>query len=757
MAILSTFKDEIDASDAVYSNMKDFAQYSALEIMPNYIDGLKLIHRRILWVLGTDETKKKCSALTGNVMDKVHPHGDSGITDAIIRLAQPFSQCLPLVHAAGSFGAYGGGDAAAGRYLNVKSAPFARDLFFNKVNTKTLTYVPSETGVGVEPAFLVPILPTSLLMGAFTIAVGFKSHIPYYNLNNVCGLVEEFIRLRKQYPFAYYQRYADIAKYCVPDYPTHSLLRNEDTLLAKYSQGDYTGSSICDGLMDVYPNKINIHTIPYGRSFEGCYQTLLTEFKKPSFVSANVQEITELTTGWEYGDLELTLKRGVNPFDILDELKRTIRFTASISHIWNFTDHEGTLSELNPMSLLELWYRARHRSILADLKSTNSDLFRLYRKLSALIIIADHTNTVLSIIKGAESRNAAIAPLRKRFKLTAEQAEYVTELPLYTITKQSKDDLLKRLAVTKEKIAELQTRFANIDDTILADVQFIRKTYGTQCPRRTVTPKFIGAILIRELHGCIQYTSLHEMTHLVKRWNTTGCEIMLYPAGEGHTILTNNGTIVTDELALPKEFVADKLQFIKHKPKHTILLKSNDVLRFDGVVTSKSDDVDEIYISNTFVVVHESGIVETLLYSDITKRRATTEFNTIKKNDIVYVSNIVCDDFIVASTTDKELNTVHFDRITKNGKINKYLLGTMRVIGIWKTGEPIAVSMPANQMSRCTVKHIYLWDCVGIMGEQTRTTLYLNRKTFSTGQSLVELIKGGDVYSDRILRGQPKE
>ena len=174
----TTFQSEITASEAAESNMFSYTRYNNLEILPSCVDGLKLCLRRIIGVLGTTDQRMKGAALTGDVMNKLHPHGDTGIYDAIVRLGQPFSQVLPFITIKGNCGAYGGGEYAASRYLDVQYAQFTKDLFFNNVDSRTLTYIPSELGKGVEPAYYVPRIPTALLMGAFGVSVAYNHTTP---------------------------------------------------------------------------------------------------------------------------------------------------------------------------------------------------------------------------------------------------------------------------------------------------------------------------------------------------------------------------------------------------------------------------------------------------------------------------------------------------------------------------------------------------------------------------------------------------
>ena len=279
----SEFKQEVTASEIVEDNMNKYARHVLLQRLPNHVDGLKLIHRRILMALGSTEEKMKGSALIGKVMGTYHPHGDASIYGAIIRLAQPFNQVYPFVKVYGNVGDYSGEMAAAARYIDVTSSEFTRDLFFNKTNHKTLTYVPSETGVGIEAAYFIPVIPTALITGTQTIGVGVKSTIPYLELSNVCTLVEKFVALRKENPLTYHDNLITLAKYLVPDTPSHSLLRNYKAIIEAYTANKFTTSIIMDGVIDLYPDSIHIRTIPYGRDLKAILEELGTMTKTANF------------------------------------------------------------------------------------------------------------------------------------------------------------------------------------------------------------------------------------------------------------------------------------------------------------------------------------------------------------------------------------------------------------------------------------------------------------------------------------------
>ena len=753
MEVETTFKENTTASDASVENLTAYTRYSNLEIIPNCIDGLKLCQRRIIGVIGTSDERLKGATLMGRVMDR-HPHGDTGIMDAIVRLGQPFTQVYPFVIIKGNCGAYGGGEPAAGRYIDVQASPFSKDLFFNKVDTRTLTYIPSETGHGTEAAYFIPIIPTTLLTGAFGVSVAYKSVVPQLNLTQLCNLVERFIKLRKEYPMDYRKRYSEIAKYCIPDFPTHTLLRNEQQLLSEYSKGNFDCPVIMDGIFDISPTEIHLRSIPHGATFENIFKKLGAMMNSANFISANCTEINDLTTGTEYGDIQFKLKRGVDPFAVLGEFKRHCTFTQSWTPIWTFVDKDGYICKLNPMELLDIWYLARYRSVLGALKFINNDLFKQFRKLSALIIIADHTDEVLKIFKTAANREATIAPLTKKFQLTREQAEYIASLQLHQITHQGKDELLKALQGVKEKMENLQTKFTSIDELILQDVDYIRKTYGPKCPRRTELPDFIGVLHLKESGAYIQFRSYPECAHLFKRWGKQQqVEVIIYPAGAVKLIAHTKTGIITDEkLSFPKEFSASKLEVCKLKPRSVVMLKNGAISRVDGVYNLYGKRGILTHVSMGFAALDRNFKLVQVSTPSLPKRNSLDALGN--KSDLLYFNGVQADEVVVAAVNSKSPNHVIMMRLKEGDIFKKLLLGHTEVLGMWRYGDPISFTIPQEYLSRCPVKHILIRKPEEFFGNDKRLELFLNRRKASNDKSLVQLTKGTDIYSESTIRSK---
>ena len=260
------YKSEMTADRAIEDNMKVYGTDTHKSKFPNNIDGLKLIHRRILWTLHKNPHTQKEASLTGQVM-KMHPHGDGSINDAISILAQPFSNMIPLVYSDSNIGMYSGEPPAAARYVDVSEAEAASDFFFKDVSDATLNFVPCESEEGVEPENFIPVIPTTLLIGSFGIAVGFKTDTPMMCIHELCQLAIEYVRLRSTCPDWQAKLLPVLSKMLLPDFPSYGLLRNKDELLTAYRSGIFDCPIMTDGILKIGTDRIIFETIPYKKSF----------------------------------------------------------------------------------------------------------------------------------------------------------------------------------------------------------------------------------------------------------------------------------------------------------------------------------------------------------------------------------------------------------------------------------------------------------------------------------------------------------
>ncbi len=741
------FKSEVTGDEIIVENMTKYARYLIRGIIPNSIDGLKLIHRRIIDVAGVDEEVTKGNALASDVMKTYHPHGDQGIYDTICRLGQRFNNPHPFIYSEGNIGAYHNTTAAAGRYLDVSSSEFSRDVFFNRVNKKTLLNIPTEMGKGTyEPAYLIPIIPTALITGAQAISVGYRSSIPIFNLTAICNAAIDYINIRKANPFVYRNKLSSLNKYFVPDFPIANLLRNRRDLLKSYDKGIYDTSIILDGSIEITPTTIIIKTLPFGKSFEKTYHKLgQMMVNGDNFISRNFQDIKDLSSGALNGDMYFTLKRGVDPFEILDQFKKVVGFTGSWKPIMNFSDVNGTLTNLNPIQLIEIWYNERIKSVLADLKLRQNDYIREFRKCEAHIIIADHTDEVIKIIKESANREASIIPLVKRFKLSEFQAKYLSSLQLHQLTKQGKDDLLKQLNDIKQKIKDLQSSFTSVDEIVIKDIEFIKNKYLKKSDRRTTFDDFIGAVKIGDT-GYIQFKSMTELSHIIYNFKNKETEVTLYPKGAYKLVAFKDNSIETDELLdMSKEFSAFDLHVLNYKPKSIVCMKDDAIFRLDEFLIKPIKDMKYASISEHFMFIDTSFKLCQGQYTDIQKRRIVSA-NGVSSN-ILCITPFVDDNMVVVHYNTKEPNTIKVERLKVGSTIKRQLMGKTKIIGIFRLNEPVVLNIPDEALSRCAIRHIYIKDWNSFFKDENYVQIFLSRKITSHDFKLTLIPKSTELYT----------
>lgn len=743
----TTYKTEMTASEATLSLMQNFARYSIGETIPHKIDGLKLVHRRVLHVLGTNDEKQKMNNLVGATMQKYHPHGDSGIVDAIVRMCQTFNQVQPLVFTAGNFGDYGGGEAAAGRYLDVSASKFAKDLFFTRVNPATFSQIPTETDKGMEPAYFVPILPTALLTGAQGLAVGFSSIIPHMNLMSVCDAVERYLQLRKSHPNNHNVWYKELAQYFIPDFPTYSLLLNSKQLLEEYQKGNYDVSIIMNGTIDIYPDNLSLRTVPYQTTLSRIYDRLGHMSMADTPIAKYISDVADLSRGADKGHIDMALKRSANPFKALAEVKKVGNFQTSIKPIWNFTDEYGVLFNFNPVQLIDQWYIERHRSILGDLKITSAKLVRECRRLEARIIVADHVKVVVKIFTDAVNREATIPILMNKFNLSHLQATYLSTMQMHQITKKGREDLVLELKANRVSLKELHNKFPNIDDIILSDIEYMRKEYGKISARRTKLPDFIGAVQIDNT-GYIQFSSIEELCLFARRWGAKLTEIIMYPSGVVRKVYSNGANIVDEEkLDLPKEFSAEQFEVLKNKPQATVVIRNRNIFRLDRITGTSQSKINTFTVAGSFIAVHTDGRVTSVNTNSLPLRRDIVSAGI--STDIYDIYPITTEDLIVVYCNEKTPNIIIFERMKVGNKIQKDFIGKTRIIHVCRPSDPYAVVLKPPYLARCAQKMLYIknLDVLFKDASTTRAEVFMYRKTTSVGKRLVPIAKHSDIWT----------
>ena len=475
--------------------------------LPDVRDGLKPVQRRILYAmhndlhLGPDAKPRKSAAVVGDVMGKYHPHGDSSIYEAMVRLAQDWAMRAPLVHGHGNFGSLDGDSPAAMRYTECKLLPLALDLL-GEIGRRTVSWRPNYDGTRSEPIVLPARFPNLLVNGSQGIAVGMATSIPPHNLGEVIDACIALINNNRDLPVG--QLLKSIKG---PDFPTGGQLQaSRKELEAVYTSGQ--GSLRLRGEYRIEdagdkkgapPPMIIITSIPYGVErktiVEKIAEVVITK-KLPSIVDVRDESTAEVR-------IVLELKRGTDAQLVMAYLfKNTplathvqINLTCLVpvppsqrtgTHAIGEAGAEGTeIAAPRRLSLAEMLGHFLDFRFETVTRRTSFDLEELRKKihiLEGLEKVFDVLDEVIKIIRKSEGRADAAQKLMARFKLSDEQVDAILELRLYRLAKleilivqkelgerraeaKRLDSLLKTpaalWALVKTELAEIKAKYAD--------------------------------------------------------------------------------------------------------------------------------------------------------------------------------------------------------------------------------------------------------------------------------------------------------
>ncbi len=469
--------------------------------LPDARDGLKPVHRRILyamWDIGLKSTSKfrKSAFLVGEVLGKYHPHGDSAVYEAMVRLAQDFSTRYPLVRGQGNFGSMDGDSAAAMRYTEAKLTAIAEEMLLD-IDKDTVDFRPNYDGVYQEPKVLPSKLPNLLLNGTLGIAVGMATNIPPHNLTELCNgilaliensdiTVEELVELIPG-----------------PDFPTGGIIYNKQDILQAYTTGK--GGIVMRAKTDIVEEK------------NGSFSIVISELPYQVNKSSLVEKIAELVTEKKIEgirDLRDESSKGLAGVRVVVELKKDAYPKKVLNQLFKMTQLQDTF-HINSLCLVDgiqprilslkslLEEHLRHRQIVIR-RRTQFDLTRAQERthiLEGLRIALLHIDEVIQTIKKSKDRDDARQNLRDKYKLSEIQANAILDMRLQQLAN------LERLRVEQEweekqkVIDELQAILASpkrILSIVGDEVKAMKEKYGDD--RRTIImPNAVGELTIEDL------------------------------------------------------------------------------------------------------------------------------------------------------------------------------------------------------------------------------------------------------------------
>lgn len=478
-------RDRLQENNIVSEIESSFIEYSMSVIisraLPDLRDGLKPVHRRIIYDmlengLTPDKKHRKSATIVGDVMGKYHPHGDSSIYDAMVRMAQDFNYRYLLVDGHGNFGNIEYPRAAAYRYTESKLAKISMELL-RDINKNTVNFVPNYDDSTVEPEVLPSRFPNILVNGTMGIAVGMATNIPPHNLGEVIDGCIAYI----DNPDITTEELMQHIK--GPDFPTGGIILGNSGIKKAYETGRGSITIRSKATIEEKNGRhyIVIEEVPYG------VNTLDLKQKVADLVHNKVLEgITDYHTDLKDGiKITITLKKDANPQVVLNNLYKHTAFQTTFGIIFLMLD-KGVPRTLGLKDIISKYVDYQQEVII---RRTQFELDKAEKRVHILEgykIVFDNLDEVIKIIKESKADGEAKSKLMERFGLTEAQTDNILEMKLRRLTGLEREKIEEELNALRIEIERLRGILADNNKVlgiIKDEMTEIKNKYGDE--RRT--------------------------------------------------------------------------------------------------------------------------------------------------------------------------------------------------------------------------------------------------------------------------------
>ena len=627
--------------------------------IPDARDGLKPVHRRILYSmhemgLYNDKAFKKCARIVGDCMGKYHPHGDSSVYDALVRLAQEFTISFPLVDGHGNFGSVDGDPAAAMRYTEARLSKLASEML-KDLDKDTVDFIPNFDGSEEEPTVLPARYPNLLVNGADGIAVGMATNIPPHNLAEV---IDGTIALIDNPDITV----DELMEYIpAPDFPTGGIIMGRSGIKRAYrtGQGNLVIRSKCEieeyGSGNNLRSRIVVTEIPYQVNKANLIKAIadMVNDKK-------LEGISDIRDESDRDGLRIVIecKKDANAQVVLNTLYKKTKLQISDGIILLALVENGT--EPKTLNLREILFHYLEHQKEVITRRTRYELNKTEERahiIAGLVLALANVDEVIRIIKASADKNEAIIGLTSAFELDEKQANAILEMRLQRLTSLEVEKLKAELDELRATIADLKDILANeyrVLNIIRTDLQTIRDKYPS--PRKTEISVEFGNIEDEDLID--REDVVITITH--------GGYIKRLPVDE-YKAQGRGGRGITGHRPKDEDYVEKMFVCCTHDP---ILLFSSK----GKVYSIKGYEIPEA--------------------NRTARGRAVVNIVQLEQGEKIEAVLPVLEDgtgYLVMATEKgliKKTHTDEFKRIAKNGKIAIKLQENDRLIGVqFTTGE----------------------------------------------------------------------
>jgi DNA gyrase subunit A len=478
---------DIDVAEEMRGSYLEYA-YSTIyqRALPDARDGLKPVHRRILYQMNEmglrpDRSHVKCARVVGEVMGRLHPHGDSAIYDALARMAQPWAMRLPLVDGHGNFGSLGGDDdPAAMRYTEARLTAAAMEMVAS-IDEDTVDFIPNYDGSEQQPEVLPAGLPNLLVNGASGIAVGMATNMAPHNLGEVIAAARHLLK-HPDAPLDALMRFVP-----GPDLPTGGRIVGLGGIREAYETGRGLFRTRATATIEqLTPRRagIVVTELPYSIGPEKVMTRIkdLVQAKKLNGIT-DLKDLTDRHRGLH---LVIEVRSGFNPDAVLAELYRLTPMEETFG-INNVALVDGQPRVLGLRELLEIYVAHRLEVIRRRTEYRRRKRLERLHLVDGLLIALLNIDEVIQVIRSSDNAAAARERLMAVFELSEIQAQYILDTPLRRLTRYDRLELEREQDELRADIASLTSILesdAKLREVVSGELAEVARKFGT--PRRTV-------------------------------------------------------------------------------------------------------------------------------------------------------------------------------------------------------------------------------------------------------------------------------
>src|SRR5690625_2521796 len=674
--------EKINIREEMQTSFLDYAMSVIVSrALPDVRDGLKPVHRRILFAMHdlgmhSDKAYKKSARIVGEVIGKYHPHGDSAVYEAMVRMAQTFSHRYLLVDGHGNFGSVDGDSAAAMRYTEAKMSKLSMELL-RDINKDTVDYIDNYDGAEKEPAVFPARYPNLLVNGSSGIAVGMATNIPPHNLGET---IDAVLALSKDPDITIDELMEDYIH--GPDFPTAGIILGKSGIRRAYETG--RGSVTIRARLHIEENKNGTSTI------------IVTELPYQVNKAKLIEKIAELVREKRIdGITDLNDESDRNGMRIVMVLRRDINAEVVLNNLYKYTALQTTFG-INTLALVDghpkvltikecLYHYLEHQKEIIE-RRTAFDLRRAEARahiLEGLRIALDHLDEVITLIRNSKTTNIARERLIERFELSEKQAKAILDMRLQRLTGLEREKIEEEYKDLLQLIEELKAILADEEkvlDIIREELMEIKERFNDERRTEIVVG---GADFFEDEDLIPEENIIITLTHqgYIKRLPSSTYRTQ----NRGGRGIQGMGTHEDDFVEhLVSTSTHSTVLFFTNKGK-VYRLKGYEIPEFNrtakGIPIINLLQIEKDEWINTIITVKEfdeNGYLFFTTKSGLSKRVALPNFANIRRGGLIAINLRDEDELISVRLTDGEKDIVI---ATKNGYIIRFDDKVVRSMG----------------------------------------------------------------------------